>query len=359
MRLLNNNQVIASQSLSLATIAVNQTKVQQAIEGERLIWGKRTLVQLGATSGGCGGAQITRASLNWKFILGPTAERRHGQLPRRQSAAASVNNFSLANTVSLIGDAQHQRRGRMIWRSAVPSFHLIAALLQQRGCDAAQQQRRCADRQHSPRANSTSSTRPSAAAHHRDDGQGNTAGEGRTPNFDQTMYASFGAVARLYPQQDGWYHGGRYSWLHDTPIWFSYPDKIKIGGTTAITTTRVKWWTIILSRTASTGPSPSSDRTIIASGSGGGIGSSSWRTVVAINHLIRGGRFIAHEIMHAFGFVDSDAPNYQQSDVPGEDNHSKYNEGRWDDFADCSTSRTFPAGAGRCYRQSPTDAWSS
>ncbi|HZY41175.1 MAG TPA: hypothetical protein VFF59_04155, partial [Anaerolineae bacterium] len=79
----------------------------------------------------------------------------------------------------------------------------------------------------------------------------------------------------------------------------------------------------------------------IAAGSSAGISSSGWRTVVAINGDDTGGRLIIHELMHAFGFVDSDASNYQQSDVPGEDNHSKYNEGRWSDFNNCSSSRTY------------------
>ena len=84
------------------------------------------------------------------------------------------------------------------------------------------------------------------------------------------------------------------------------------------------------------------DQMNLTSDSAGGISSSGWRTVVAANSTDRSGRLMAHELLHAFGFVDSDAANYQPSDVPGEDNHSKYNEGRWgNDFADCVTSRTY------------------
>ena len=95
--LLNDNQVIASQSVSIATIQVDQTKVQQAIEGERLIWGKRTLVQLGATSSGCNGAKITRATLIWKFNTGLTVNGAVLNFPGGKSLPSSLPNFSLDN----------------------------------------------------------------------------------------------------------------------------------------------------------------------------------------------------------------------------------------------------------------------
>ncbi len=173
---------------------------------------------------------------------------------------------------------------------------------------------------------------------------GDTPAE-QDPNYDQTMYTNFAAVARMYPQQDAWSTGGRYSWLHSTPIWFSYPDKIKIGGDNSNHEDVRDEVDDYLDPDGNTWAVAYIDQKNIASGSGGGIGSPSWHTVVAINKTDAGGRYIAHEVMHAFGFVDDDAPNYQPSDVSGEDNHSKYNEGRWDrdgySFSDCSTYRTF------------------
>ncbi len=109
VRILNNNQVIASQSLSLGTINVNQTKVQQAIEGEQLVWGKSTLVQLAAISSGCGGAQITRASLKWKFTAGPTISGGTVNYPNGKTLPTSVPSFSLDNTITPHRTAGHQR----------------------------------------------------------------------------------------------------------------------------------------------------------------------------------------------------------------------------------------------------------
>src|SRR5207244_9774675 len=83
------------------------------------------------------------------------------------------------------------------------------------------------------------------------------------------------------------------------------------------------------------------DQNNLTNDSGGGISSSSWDTVVAVNGTNVGGRYAVHESMHAFGFVDSDAPNYQQSNLPGQDHHSKYDEGQWSSFANCINSRSY------------------
>ena len=83
---------------------------------------------------------------------------------------------------------------------------------------------------------------------------GNTAGE-QDSNFEQNMFAGMGAVARIYPQQDGWYYGGRYDWLHDTPFWLEpIPTKSKSAPPMAITRTRVTWSRTLI-RAASIGRS--------------------------------------------------------------------------------------------------------
>ncbi len=349
VRLLNGNQTIASQSVAIATIQVNETKVQQAIEGERLIWGKSTLVQLGATSSGCNGAKITRATLNWKFNTGLTVNGGVVNFPGGKALPSSIPNFSLDNTVSVVGDlnlsflADDLNFPSSPFISSLPNFTGVDVVLRNNNIDV------------------LTVTIPKSKFNFVDTAgvrrrfiammvTGNTAGE-QDSNFTENMYAGMAAVARIYPQQDGWYTGGRYSWLHDTPFWFSLDYKVKIaadGGNHDEARSKVedfldpsgKYWAIALI-----------DQMNLTSDSGGGISSSGWRTVVAANSTNRSGRYMAHELLHAFGFVDSDAANYQQSDVPGEDNHSKYNEGRWSDFNDCVTSRT--------YRQALADFTSS
>jgi ligand-binding sensor domain-containing protein len=349
VRLLNNNQVIANQSLSLATINVNQTKVRQAVEGERLIWGKTTLVQLGATSGGCGSAQITRATLKWKFSTGLTYSD-VVNFPNGKALPTSLPNFSLDNAVSI---ATELNLSFLADDLNLPDNPFISSLAFFTGVDVVLRNNNVDVLTINLPPSKFNFIDTTAVQRHIITMMvtGNSASE-QDANYDQTMYANFAHVARMYPQQDGWATGGRYSWLYSTPFWFSYPDKIKIGGDNSNHEDVRDEVDDFLDPGGDTWAVAYIDQKNIASGSGGGIGSSSWHTVVAINQTDAGGRFIAHEVMHAFGFVDSDAPNYQPSDVAGEDHHSKYNENRWDrdgySFADCSSTRT--------YRQALDDA---
>jgi sugar lactone lactonase YvrE len=339
VRLSNGNQSIGSQSVSLATIQVDQTRAQQAIEGERLIWGKRTLVLLGATSSGCNGAQITRATLKWKFSNGLTVNGAVVNFPGGKALPWSSLGLSLDNAISLMADLDISSVADSLnlpgnpFISSLPFFTGADVVLRNNNVDVLT-------------VNLTKSKFnfvDTAGVRRRFIAMrvtGDTAAE-QDPNFTQNMYAGMAAVARIYPQQDTWYYGGRYSWLHDTPFWFSLAYKVKIaadGGNHSEARSKVedfldpsgKYWAIALI-----------DQMNLTGDSGGGISSSGWRTVVAANSTDRSGRYMAHELLHAFGFVDSDAANYQPSDVPGEDNHSKYNEGRWSDFADCVSSRTY------------------
>ncbi len=340
VRLLNNNQVIAAQGLSVATINVSQTKVQQALEGERLIWGKRTLVQLAASATGCGKAQITRASLTWKFTGGFTLSGGVTNYPGGRTLPSIAPGFSVGDAVSLvapldIADVAYKLDDlHLPYVSTLQYFDSVDVVLRNNNIDVLTINLPKSKFNFVDTANVRRHIITMMVT-------GDTAGE-QDPNYEQTKYANFAAVARIYPQQDGWATGGRYSWLHSTPIWYSYPDKIKIGGDNSNHEAARELVDDYLDPGGKTWAVAFIDQNNIADKSGGGIGSPSWRTVVAINQTNLGGRYIAHEVMHAFGFVDSDAPNYQSSNVPGEDNHSKYNEGRWgNDFSLCSTSRTF------------------
>ena len=187
---------------------------------------------------------------------------------------------------------------------------------------------------------------------------GNTPAE-QDPNYDQTMYTNFAAVARMYPQQDGWATGGRYSWLHCTPIWYqSIPTRSRSAATTAITAMRAIWWMIISIPAAIPGPWPIIDQNNIAGGQ------RRWHQQPRLAHRRRHqqtdrGRALTWRTncMHAFGFVDSDAPNYQPSDVPGEDHHSKYNEGHWERLS-AIAARLAPSGRRWMMPPAiPTGAW--
>lgn len=340
VRLLNNNQVIAAQGLSVSTINVGQTKVQQGIEGERLIWGKRTLVQLAASATGCGKAQITRATLNWKFATGLTINGGVVNYPGGKALPSSVPNFSLDNTVSLAGNLDISSVADSLnlpanpFMSSLPFFTGVDVILRNNNIDVLTVNI----------AKSKFNFVDTAAVRRRFIAMrvtGDTAAE-QDANFSQNMYAGFAALARIYPQQDSWYLGGRYSWLHNTPIWFSLDYKVKIDATDGnYSDARSKvedfldpsgqYWAIALI-----------DPLNLTDDSAGGISSNGWRTIVAANTTNRNGRYMAHELLHAFGFVASDAPNYQSSNVPGEDNHSKYNEGRWSNsFNGCISTRTY------------------
>jgi ligand-binding sensor domain-containing protein len=349
VRLLNGNQVIASQSVSIATIQIGQTKVQQSIEGERLIWGKRTLVQLGATSGGCSGAKITRATLKWNFNTGYTYTGAVVNFPGGKALPSSLPNFSLDNTVSLGAELNLAFLASDL---NLPEYPFISMLTFFTGADVILRNNNV-DVLTVNLAKSKFNFVDTAAVRRRFIAMkvtGDTSGE-QDPNFDQNMYAGFMHVARMLPQQDGWYTGGRYSWLHDTPFWYSLSYKVKIaaeGGNQDEARGLVedfldpggKYWAVALI-----------DQMNTTGDSALGLSNGGWRTVLAVNGANLSGRLMTHELLHAFGFVDSGAANYQSSNVPGEDNHSKYNEGRWSDFSDCVSSRT--------YRQALADFTSS
>lgn len=339
VRLLNNNQVFANQSVSLATVQVNQTKVQQAIEGERLIWGKATLVQLGATSGGCGGAEITRAQLTWKFAGGLNVPGATVNYPNGKALPSAVSSFSLANTVSLdapldIDDvAFHLDNLGLPYFSTLQYFDSVDVTLRNNNVDVLTVNIPKSKFNFVDTANARRHIIAMMVT-------GDTPAE-QDPNYDQTMYTNFAAVSRMYPLQDAWPTGGRYSWLHSTPIWYSYPDKFEISGPNANDGDVRDLVDDYLDPGGNTWAVAYLDQNNVASDSpGAGISASGWRTVAAINQTNTGGRLMAHELMHAFGFVDSDAPNYQPASGTA-DHHSKYNEGQWANFSDCNTYRTF------------------
>ncbi|HSD83517.1 MAG TPA: IPT/TIG domain-containing protein, partial [Anaerolineae bacterium] len=340
VRLLNGNQVIASQSIAIATIQVNQTKVQQAVEGERMIWGKHTLVQLGATSQGCNGAKITRATLNWKFNTGLTVNGAILNFPGGKSLPTSLPSFSLANAVSVVGDLDISSVAGSLnlpdspYLSSLAFFTGVDVILRNNNVDV------------------LTVNIPKSKFNFIDTAgvrrrftlmmvTGNTAAK-QSPDFDTNMFENMAAMSRLYPQQDGYWYGGRYAWIWDTPMWISTDEKINFDPSNDNTDLARDPVDDYLDpgghRWAIAFVDPANRNT---SNSYIGLGGSGARTIVATNDPGVGGKTAIHELMHAFGFVDSDAANYQPSDVPGEDHHSKYNEGRWSNFADCKTNRTY------------------
>ncbi|MEI2672162.1 MAG: hypothetical protein V9G13_13860 [Marmoricola sp.] len=153
-----------------------------------------------------------------------------------------------------------------------------------------------------------------------------------TSTFLNLMVENMLALARMYPQQDGdaaIY--GQYRWLDGYANVMRMPlvsfnsdgnygdaidavnDWLEPSG---------KSWAVALIDEANLDPASTY-------AGRGGIGS---HTVAALNQTNAGGRIVLHEVLHGMGFVNANAANYLPNQPSGEDGHSKYNEGKWDEL---------------------------
>lgn len=339
VRLLNGNSTNAPDSLDVADLQLVNTDAQQAIDGMDMIWGKRTLFTVVVRSVGCGEAQITSATLDWKFTNGsklPGGSIWYGSprsvpiFPLTTSVDDAVSIIATLDLNDLVG-----KFGQASNASSLPYFDGISVTLRNNLVNVMTI--------HIPKGGlkfiDTSGIlmrRFVTMAV-----TGDTAPE-QDSNFTQVMLTNMAAAARVYPQQDVRWSNGKYYWLYDTIMRYSSPYQIDIqagdAGNQEDHRSKVNDWLKPGDRMWGVAHI---DQMNIISTSSLGLGSPSWKTVVAVNQTRTGGRLLIHEVLHAHGFVAKTASNYQASSLPGQDNHSKYDEGQWDDFVDCDTGKTF------------------
>jgi len=347
VRLTNGNTALSANNLGLTTLEFNAAFIQQALEDEWLVWGKRTLTQLQVSAVGCGDAQITRANAYWMFKNGTVIPggvfttgktiSSHGLPLTLQDGVALISELNLSDVL------YHLNLDKSV--SSLQYFDGMSLTLRNNLVNVLTV--------HIP-ASQFDFVDTALARYHLLTMQitGDTPAR-QDPNYEQVMMRNMAAAARIFPQQDGWWYGGPYGWLQDIYTWTSLDYRVRIDASSDgnegeargiaddyIDPGENTWGVAFI------------DQMNLTSDSGGGLSSSWWDTVVAVNATNLGGRYLVHEWMHAMGFVDSDAPNYLSSSVAGEDNHSKYNEGRWDPSATDGFDNCM---ASRAYRQALSD----
>ncbi|MBX7213285.1 MAG: IPT/TIG domain-containing protein [Thermoflexales bacterium] len=335
VRLLSGQVATSSMALSVPTLSVVGTRAQQAITGAPLIWGKRTLVTIDARSVGDCQDAVTSATVEWLFsgskkLAGGSFYNATGQsLPAVGSSNGDgispfinvVANVDIDDALDLTPTPWQDFQGARITlkRNSVTltQFNVPATVFRFVDTSAVRRKVRV--------MNIYASDVPNDS------------------NHDQNIMEGFAALGRMYPQQDAHTTWGSAWWTTQTPVWFSKPFSITISENDGDSRDEVEAY---LDPDGSTWAIAAFDANLTGGLSAGGVSNSGWKTVSIDAGKNVAGRYMAHELMHAFGFVSGSAANYENVPIKGGDHHSKYDEGRWDGdglswTSDCDNTREF------------------
>ncbi len=334
VRLQENGAQFVAGNVTVASVSVvNPPHIQQAIEGQKLIWGKPTLVQLQLKASGCDAA-VDYADLefrNSKYGTSQWGGRWDGGL----TVKTTPGDLSLDTTFNIVTDFDV-----FFWSYPLSEFNGMSVTIKNKGMDVV-----------------GNYVIPASLFNFVD-----TSGVERhfrfmrvaSPNstmqnyldFWYTATVNFGTIGRIYPQQTAspghwlWGAGTKFQIPHSI-----YFDSVKCqgdgGNDTAVRRAVDDYldpsgdtWAVALVDPAIW------DETSQCEGISGGWAPS--RTVLANNRPGYGGKTALHELLHAFGFVDSSAANYWCGSGSGECKHSRYHEGRWDKAGNsCDPSLTY------------------
>ena len=340
VRLTNGQAATSTANLFVPVLSIKQMKAQQAITGAPMIWGKRTLVTIDARSTGDCQDAITDANVEWRFagdqyLAGGTFKNPDGKVALKIGDTGGDGITPHINVVANIDpDDALDLFPPNLYSSPLIAFMGARVTLKRNGIVITQTVMPASafnfvDTRSVRRRVRVVSILPSDVA-------GN-------PNHDQNIYEGFTSMARIYPQQDFRVTWGSYWWATTTPIYLSAPFSITIGENDEDSRDEVDDY---LDPDGFDWGVAAFDANLTGNLSAGGLSSSGWDTVSIDADRNVSGRYMAHELMHAWGFVDSDAANYENVPIEGGDHHSKYDEGRWAGegltFADdCSMSREF------------------
>lgn len=340
VRLTNGQAATSTANLNVPAFSIKVAKAQQAITGAPMIWGKRTLVTIDARSTGDCQDAITDANVEWRFagnqyLAGGTFKNPDGKAALKIGDTGGDGITPHINVVANIDpDDALDLFPPNLYSSPLIAFMGARVTLKRNGIVI------------------TQTVMPASAFNFVDTGAVRRrvrvmsiypSDVASDPNHDQNIYAGFSAMARIYPQQDARVTWGSYWWATTTPIYFTAPFSITIGENDGDARDEVDDY---LDPDGYDWGVAAFDANLTGNLSAGGLSSSGWDTVSIDADKNVSGRYMAHELMHAWGFVDSDAANYENVPIEGGDHHSKYDEGRWSGegltFADdCSMSREF------------------
>ena len=345
VRLQNGQTTYALGPVIIANAQLVTATIQQAIQGEQMIWGKRTAIFMRFQSvGGCPGSNTDEVRLAWKLSTGPVHEwvgsgttfypggmtfPEPGGLPTPQTLAPE-------NSVAIIANLHLDRLANILglpaspYQSTLQYFQGVTVTLKYNSIPVAIIYISASNFKY---IDTTVAQRSIYLF-----GITGEDGAHTTPAATalDIMEENLNAIARIYPQQDSAAIYGRYSWLggavngHRMP-----PVSFNLGGNYEDAIEAVndwfepngKDWVVALVDAANQDPAS----TYVGRG---GIGQ---HTVAAVNLKNSGGNVILHEVLHGMGLVDKYAANYLSNQIAGEGSHSKYNEGKWGDLVASQT----------------------
>ena len=347
VRLANGQQDISSQNVSLTALSLVGTRIQQGIEDTWMVWGKTTLVQPRLVSQGCGAARLTSANMVWRFNDGWT-------MPGNASGDSGTwkdypGGKAIPTTIpqspSLDDAVSFDARLDIAWPKThfdLPPFVTTLAFFD--GAVVTFRNNNVTLFSYAIARNQfpfVDTSLPLVRRHFHFVRVTGNSPDKQDPDYFESLYENFATIARAYPQIDYGYLSGSFSWLHHYPSYIITAVKVFIDPENGNHDEVRDHVDDLVDPDGNTWAVAMIDELNKASGSKGGISSDGWTTVVAVNQRGYGGRYGLHELMHAFGFVDEDATNYVESDAPGEDHHSKYNEGKWNNIANCNANLSF------------------
>lgn len=333
VRLLNNEAATSAQSLDIAKIQMQQVAVQQAIQDQQNIWGKRTLVQVTLTTQGSCGATVDGGRLTWKLKNGSTRPGGVAYFPSASGLVVTqqVQPISLNTAVNFVAEFNSARSG---YSDLFPLSEFAGVQITlRRGFQ-----------------NILQIDVPPSAFNFIDTGSNRTFMSMRVtspdvgdndPTFWAVARNNMAQAARIYPQQDVSIFHGPQAWMGWTPIWFSTTDfDFKLGEYDEAHDI-IDMVDDYLDPSGDTygvalvDPVVADPENTAAGLSTGG------HTVLVLNDADEGGKTFIHEGMHSFGAVDSDQPNH----ISNFGDHSRYDEGRWfnADAADQGISNCMPS----------------
>jgi ligand-binding sensor domain-containing protein len=346
VRLSNGKTASSAEPVAVGTPALNPTTaVQQGIEGQPMIWGKRTLVQVGLSAASSCGVRITDGRLFWKKKDGTLEPGGRAYLTRDWGIFfdAVPDPISLDNAVNFVAEFSSPRSN---YGSFFPlgQFDGVRVVLRNGFTDVLEVDIPASRFKYIDTAGKFEIDFVSVFS--------STFTAAQYPDFAERMSANKANTARLWPLTDIYPQYGPNQWMDHANFSLRYDDfDLNNAGKNSkdqeVDEDDFDDLTDMIS-----------DRIDIADnelgiglydpGAADPLNSSggrccSWDVSVAVNGGVRG--TVGHEAGHYLGLVDAAAPNHVDNE--GGD-HAKYDEGRWYDenkpnngFADCKTNKTF------------------
>ena len=340
VRLESNGPVgVSAASIDISSIVISGSSIQQGIEGQPMIWGKKTLVQVfmkHAKSGASCGAHVTSGLLYWKKKNGPAVMGGTGQLasPDGLTVNDKAPAVSMTGGMNFIADFFGGNNG---WTEqfAVSEFNGVQIKLKNGPVEVATLDLPASAFNYVDTADrwywTSMQVIPSAWS------------AAMEQKYWQDAMDNFAAAARIFPQQNSWWSGGPHAWLGWTPIYYVRDDvdlylnsddkgDIDDGGDIIdlvddyLDPSGDNYGAALVAPEAG---DPENTAAGLSTGS---------HTAFVFNDPGSGGKTFMHEAIHNFGAVDSSQMNY--SGGPNGD-HSRYDEGAWGDVADCDSSLNF------------------